>query len=88
MVNCTFFLLFFSMRRAAEFCMRRWLWTEEAGRPERRELQQSRRDRMSEVTIHTRALTNMTQMHARPVTNNNKSNSVLQVTPTQDKIHM
>ena len=50
MVNCTFFLLFFSMRRAAEFCMRRWLWIEEAGRPERRELQQSRGDRTSEVT--------------------------------------
>ena len=25
------------MRRAAQFCMRRRLWTEEAGRPERRE---------------------------------------------------
>ena len=29
----------FSMRRAAQSCMRRRLWTEEAGRPERRELQ-------------------------------------------------
>ena len=38
------------MRRAAQFCMRQRLWTEEAGRPERRELQQSRGDRMSEVT--------------------------------------
>ena len=32
-------LRFFSMRRAVLFCMRRRLWTEEAGRPERRELQ-------------------------------------------------
>ena len=31
--------LFFSMRRTAQFCMRRRLWTDEAGRPERRELQ-------------------------------------------------
>ena len=40
-VLCGQFLLcvFFSMRRAAQFCIRRRLWTEEAGRPERRELQ-------------------------------------------------
>ena len=36
MVSFTFF---FCMRRTAQFCMRRRLWTEEAGRPERRELQ-------------------------------------------------
>ena len=33
--------------------MRRRLWTEEAGRPERRELQKSRRNRMSEVISFT-----------------------------------
>ena len=33
------FSFFFSMRQTAQFCMRRRLWTEEAGRPERRELQ-------------------------------------------------
>ena len=33
------FFFFSSMRRAAQFCIRRRLWTEEAGRPERRELQ-------------------------------------------------
>ena len=38
------------MKCAAQFCMQGRLWTEEAGRPERRELQQSRGDRMSEVT--------------------------------------
>ena len=37
---CLFFffffpLSFFSMRRAEQFCMRRWLWTEEAGGPEK-----------------------------------------------------
>ena len=30
-----FFLSFFSMKRAEQFCMRRWLWTEEAGGPEK-----------------------------------------------------
>ena len=35
--------------------MLRRLWAEEAGRPERRELQLSRRDRMSEVTSFTAA---------------------------------
>ena len=43
-LSCTEFFVglgasFLSMRRAAQFCMRRRLWTEEAGRPERRELQ-------------------------------------------------
>ena len=33
------FTLFFSVSRAAQYCMRRRLWTEESGRPERRELQ-------------------------------------------------
>ena len=44
---------FFRMRRAAQFSMRQRLWIKETGRPERRELQQSRRDRMSEVTSFT-----------------------------------
>ena len=44
---------FFRMRQAAQFSMRRRLWIKETGRPERRQLQQSRRDRMSEVTSFT-----------------------------------
>ena len=38
-VSFTCVFVFFSMRRAAQFCMRRRLWTEEAGRPVRTELQ-------------------------------------------------
>ena len=38
-VLCGQFYVFFSMWRAAQFCVQRRLWTEEAGRPERRELQ-------------------------------------------------
>ena len=48
-----FFFFFLSMTRLAQFCMRQRLGTEEAGRPERRELQWSRCDKMNEVTSFT-----------------------------------